>query len=113
MLSQSGRQQQVASVPTAYRTLEEIAAAGTRAEWKLTAAVSAARRYAWSRGGGQARQAARGAGRGQDARRGDLHPDRRDRHPGAHSDKELAEANFKGLCDVMPLAVSERVGGGQ
>jgi hypothetical protein len=31
----------------------------------------------------------------------------------AHSDKELAEANFKGLCDVMPLAVSERVGGGQ
>ena len=31
----------------------------------------------------------------------------------AHSDKELAEPNFKGLCDVMPLAVSERVGGGQ
>ena len=31
----------------------------------------------------------------------------------AHSDKELAEGNFKGLCDVMPLAVSERVGGGQ
>ena len=29
------------------------------------------------------------------------------------SDKELAEPNFKGLCDVMPLAVSERVGGGQ
>jgi len=27
----------------------------------------------------------------------------------AHSDNELAEANFKGLCDVMPLAVSERV----
>ena len=31
----------------------------------------------------------------------------------AHSGKELAEADFKGLCDVMPLAVSERVGGGQ
>jgi hypothetical protein len=30
-----------------------------------------------------------------------------------HSDKEGAEPNFKGLCDVMPLAVSERVGGGQ
>ena len=31
----------------------------------------------------------------------------------AGSDKELAEPDFKGLCDVMPLAVSERVGGGQ
>ena len=31
----------------------------------------------------------------------------------AHSEKELAEGNFKGLCDVMPLVVSERVGGGQ
>jgi hypothetical protein len=28
-------------------------------------------------------------------------------------DKELAEPNFKGLCDMMPLVVSERVGGGQ
>ena len=39
---------QVASVPTAYRTLEEIAEGGDRAARKLTAAVSAARRYAWS-----------------------------------------------------------------
>ena len=39
---------QVASVPTAYRTLEEITRGGTRTEKKLTAAVSAARRYAWT-----------------------------------------------------------------
>ena len=39
---------QVASVPTAYRTLEEIAEGGTRTARKLTAAVNAARRYAWA-----------------------------------------------------------------
>ena len=38
---------QVASVPTAYRTLEEITRGGTRTEQKLAAAISAARRYAW------------------------------------------------------------------
>ncbi len=38
---------QVASVPTAYRTLEEITRGGIRTEKKLTAAVSAARRHAW------------------------------------------------------------------
>ena len=40
----------VASVPTAWRTLEEIAAGGTRMGKKLTAAVSAARRLAAKRG---------------------------------------------------------------
>ena len=39
---------QVASVPTAYRTLEEITRGGTRMEKKLTDAVNAARRYAWT-----------------------------------------------------------------
>jgi hypothetical protein len=29
------------------------------------------------------------------------------------SEKQGAGSNFKGLCDVMPLAVSERVEGGQ
>ena len=38
----------VASVPTAYRTLEEIAQGGDRTARKLTAAVNAARRYAWA-----------------------------------------------------------------
>jgi hypothetical protein len=39
---------QVASVPTAYRTLEEISKGGTRTGRKLTAAISAARRHAWA-----------------------------------------------------------------
>ena len=39
---------QVASVPTAYRTLEEITRGGARTQKKLTAAISAARRYAWA-----------------------------------------------------------------
>ena len=39
---------QVASVPTAYRTLEEIADGGTRTARKLSAVVNAARRFAWS-----------------------------------------------------------------
>ena len=39
---------QVASVPTAYRTLEEIADGGDRTGRKLTAAVNTARRHAWA-----------------------------------------------------------------
>ena len=39
---------QVASVPTAYRTLEEIADGGEKTARKLTAAVNTARRFAWS-----------------------------------------------------------------
>ena len=38
----------VASVPTAWRALKEIAVAGSRAERRITAAVSAARRFAWA-----------------------------------------------------------------
>ena len=38
----------VASVPTAWRALKEIAVAGSRAERRITAAVSAARRCAWA-----------------------------------------------------------------
>ena len=37
----------VASVPTAWRTLDEIARGGTRAERRITAAVNKARRHAW------------------------------------------------------------------
>ena len=70
---------QVASVPTAYRTLEEIARGGTRTEKKLTAAISAAPLRVGA-GRGAARQAARGAGGGQDPAGRDVHPDRRDRH---------------------------------
>jgi hypothetical protein len=101
---------QVASVPTAYRTLEEIAGGGKRTERKLTAAVSTARRCAWSQ---------------MVARHGAL--------PGvavadktltgvtciridatvtpAHSEKELAEANFKGFGHHPLLAYCDNTGG--
>jgi hypothetical protein len=39
---------QVASVPTACRTLEEIAGGGAGLERKLTAVINSARRHAWS-----------------------------------------------------------------
>ena len=38
----------VASVPTAWRTLDEIAHGGERALGRMTAAVNAARRRAWA-----------------------------------------------------------------
>ncbi len=38
----------VASVPTAWRTLKEIAGGGTRADKRITAAVNTARRHAWT-----------------------------------------------------------------
>jgi hypothetical protein len=41
---------QVASVPTAYRTLEEISKGGANTEKKLIAAVNKARRRAWGQG---------------------------------------------------------------
>jgi hypothetical protein len=111
----------VASVPTCWRTLDEIAAGGSRPLARITAAVSAARRHAWAAAA---------------ARHGTL--------PGvaiadkvleqvtcirldasvvtAHSDnKELAEPNYKGFghhpllayCDntAEPLAGMLRRGG--
>jgi Transposase DDE domain group 1 len=109
----------VASVPTAWRTLNEIAAGGERAGSRVTAAVNAARRVAWA---------------GIEARHGGL--------PGiavadktltgvtclrldatvvaCHSDKQGAEPNFKGFglhplgcwCDNTgePLAAMLRPG---
>ncbi len=85
----------VASVPTAWRALSEIAAGGDRRRRKVTAAVSRARRHAWAQGS---------------ARHGGLPPvliaDRKLEGVTcirldatvvtAHSDKELAEPNFKG-----------------
>ena len=101
---------QVASVPTVYRTLEEIAKGGDLTAGKLTAAVNTARRFAWSQ---------------TVARHGKL--------PGvkmadktlegvtcirldatvtfAHSGKELAQANFKGFGHHPLLAFCDNTGG--
>src|SRR5271166_3891976 len=64
----------VASVPTAWRTLAEIARGGARADRRITAAVNTARRHAWAQV--PARRAARGAAGRPDPGRGDLHPAR-------------------------------------
>jgi Transposase DDE domain group 1 len=109
----------VASVPTAWRALREAAAGGDRRRRKVTAAVSRARRHAWAQGA---------------ARHGELPPVRiADKKlegvtcirldatvVPAHSDKELAEPNFKGYghhpiiaeCDntAEPLAWTLRPG---
>jgi Transposase DDE domain group 1 len=110
LADQSGLFGQVASVPTVYRTLEEIAEGGDPTAGKLTAAVNTARRLAWSQ---------------TVARHGKL--------PGvkvadkalegvtcirldatvtfAHSDKELAQANFKGFGHHPLLAFCDNTGG--
>jgi hypothetical protein len=41
----------VASVPTAWRSLKEIAGAGDRTQRKVVAAVNKARRHAWAQAG--------------------------------------------------------------
>jgi hypothetical protein len=101
---------QVASVPTAYRTLEEIAAGGGKTARKLAVAVNAARRRAW-------RQAVARHGKLPGVRVADkilegvtciridatVTP--------AHSDKELAEANFKGFGHHPLLAYCDNTGG--
>jgi hypothetical protein len=102
----------VASVPTAWRTLAEIARGGDRTLSRMTAAVNAARRRAWA--GIAARHGALPGIRVADKMLEGVACIRLDASVvTCHSDKEGAEPNFKGLCDVMPLVVSERVGGGQ
>ena len=97
---------QVASVPTAWRALKEIAGGGDRARRKATAAVNRARRHAWSQ---------------VTARHGQLPPVQvADRQltgitcirldatvVHAHSGKELAEANFKGFGHHPLLAARD------
>jgi hypothetical protein len=86
---------QVASVPTAYRMLEEIADGGERTARKLAAAVSTARRHAWSQI--LARHGTLPGVRVADKVLDGVTCIRLDATVTfAHSDKELAEANFKG-----------------
>jgi hypothetical protein len=101
---------QVASVPTAYRTLEEIADGGARTERKLAAAINAARRLAWA-------QVVARHGRLPGVRVADQTLEqvtciRIDATvTAAHSEKELAEANFKGFGHHPLLAYCDNTGG--
>ncbi|HUZ34753.1 MAG TPA: transposase [Streptosporangiaceae bacterium] len=100
----------VASVPTAWRTLKEIARAGTRAEVRITQAVNAARRHAWAQAA--ARHGALPGVRLADRTLDGVTCIRLDATVTfAHSDKELAEANFKGFGHHPLLAVCDNTGG--
>jgi hypothetical protein len=86
----------VASVPTAWRMLEEIAAGGSGTGKKITAAVNAARRHAWDQV--VARHGALPGVRIADKTLHGVTCIRIDATVTvAHSDKELAEANVKGF----------------
>jgi Transposase DDE domain group 1 len=95
----------VASVPTAWRVLKEIAAGGERRRRKVTAAVSRARRHAWAQGGGlpPVRVADRKLA-GVTCIRLDATVVQ------AHSDKELAEPNFKGFGHHPIIAACDNTG---
>jgi hypothetical protein len=109
----------VASVPTAWRALKETAAGGDRRRRKVTAAVSRARRHAWKQG--IAQHGALPPVRVADRKLEGVTCIRLDATVvTAHSDKELAEPNFKGFghhpliaaCDntAEPLAWMLRPG---
>ena len=73
----------VASVPTTWRTLDEIAAGGPRALARITRAVNGARRQAWVAHRGPPWRPARRADRGQGPAGRDVRPAGRHGHPGA------------------------------
>ena len=101
---------QVASVPTAYRTLEEITRGGARMEKKLIAAVSAARRYAWTQV--VARHGKLPGVRVADKILEGVTCIRLDATvTPAHSEKELAEGNFKGFGHHPLLGFCDNIGG--
>ena len=100
----------VASVPTAWRTLDEIARAGTRADRRVTAAVNAARRHAWAQVA--ARHGALPGVRLADRTLDGVTCIRLDATVTvAHSDKQLAERNFKGFGHHPLLAYCDNTGG--
>jgi hypothetical protein len=110
---------QVASVPTCWRALDEIASGGGRALARISAAVNAARRVAWA--GIEARHGALPGIRVADKVLEGVTCLRLDASVvTCHSDKEGAEPNFKGFglhplgcwCDntAEPLAAKLRPG---
>jgi Transposase DDE domain group 1 len=99
----------VASVPTAWRTLAEIARDGDRALGKLTAAVNAARRRAWA--ATAARHGTLPGIRVADKMLEDVTCIRLDASVvTCHSDKEGAEPNFKGFGLHPLLAYCDNTG---
>ena len=100
----------VASVPTAWRTLKEIALGGARADRRITAAVNTARRHAWAQAA--ARHGALPGVRLADRTLEGVTCVRLDATVTfAHSDKELAAANFKGYGHHPLVAVCDNTGG--
>jgi hypothetical protein len=100
----------VASVPTAWRTLAEIARTGTRADRRIAAAVNAARRHAWAQVA--ARHGALPGVRLADRTLDGVTCIRLDATvTAAHSDKQLAEGNFKGYGHHPLLAYCDNTGG--
>ena len=98
-----------ASVPTAWRTLSEIGAGGTTTAGRVTAAVSAARRAAWA--GIAARHGALPGVRIADKVLDGVTCIRLDASVvTCHSDKELAEPNFKGFGYHPLLAYCDNTG---
>ena len=86
----------VASVPVAWRTLEEVASGGARTQRRVTAAVNAARRVAWAQA--EARHGALPGVRVADKVLEQVTCIRLDATViPAHSDKQGAEPNFKGF----------------
>jgi hypothetical protein len=99
----------VASVPTAWRTLAEVAGGGERSLGKIGAAVNAARRRAWA--GIAARHGALPGVRVADKRLDGVTCIRLDASVvTCHSDKEGAEPNFKGFGYHPLLAYCDNTG---
>jgi hypothetical protein len=97
-------------VPTAWRTLQEIARGGQRAQTRVIAAVSTARRHAWAQA--TVRHGTLPGVRLADRTLEGVTCIRLDATVTfAHSDKELAEANFKGFGHHPLLAVCDNTGG--
>ena len=99
----------VASVPTTWRTLDEIAAGGPRALTRITRAVNAARRQAWA--AIEARHGALPGVRIADKVLNGVTCIRLDATvTPAHSGKELAEPNFKGFGHHPLLGYCDNTG---